>query len=165
MSAYAASINLRSATASNSVRGLSFTCRINLPLPCSKHPGSGNAAPWKNPTLTWDVNAFTYPNGTSPRQAFAHPSWNTSRTSSPHPRITSNHSRAIAPSSPACVVNHASIRASRSRTTSNRSSGSLKLAPRSHARHAADGSISPRPWSSQPSQIPRSAYLRPSNSP
>src|ERR1700722_8910538 len=32
----------------------SLTWRMNLPRPWSRRAGSGNAAPWKKPTLTWD---------------------------------------------------------------------------------------------------------------
>ena len=29
-----------------------FTCRMRLPLPCSRPPGSASCAPWKKPTFT-----------------------------------------------------------------------------------------------------------------
>ena len=45
MSQYAASMSLLSAAAFVTVPGLSFTWRMNLPVPCSKRAGSGRAAP------------------------------------------------------------------------------------------------------------------------
>lgn len=45
ISEYAASISLFSAAAFVAVSGLSFTWRMNLPLPCNKRAGSGSAAP------------------------------------------------------------------------------------------------------------------------
>lgn len=45
ISAYAASMSLRSDAASVAVPGRSFTCRMNLPVPCNKRAGSGSAAP------------------------------------------------------------------------------------------------------------------------
>src|SRR5262245_33599494 len=58
-SMYAASINADKAATSTSSPGLSFTCRMNLPTPSSKPCGSASSAPWKKPTLTWDVKAST----------------------------------------------------------------------------------------------------------
>ena len=43
MSEYAASMSLRSATAFVAVPGLSFTWRMNLPVPCNRRAGSGSA--------------------------------------------------------------------------------------------------------------------------
>src|SRR6266478_180028 len=45
ISEYAASMSLLSAAAFVAVPGLSFTWRMNLPVPCNKRPGSGSAAP------------------------------------------------------------------------------------------------------------------------
>ncbi len=45
ISVYAASISRRSAPASARSPGLSFTCRINRPVPCSSPSGSRSAAP------------------------------------------------------------------------------------------------------------------------
>ena len=52
-------ISLLSAAELLETPGFSFTWRMYLPLPSSKPAGSGSAAPWKNPTLTWAVNALT----------------------------------------------------------------------------------------------------------
>ena len=45
ISEYAVSMSLLSAAAFVAVPGLSFTWRMNLPLPCNKRAGSGSAAP------------------------------------------------------------------------------------------------------------------------
>jgi hypothetical protein len=45
MSEYAVSMSLLSDAASVAVPGLSFTWRMNLPVPCNKRVGSGSAAP------------------------------------------------------------------------------------------------------------------------
>ena len=42
---YAVSISLLSAAAFVAVPGVGFTWRMNLPVPCNKRAGSGNAAP------------------------------------------------------------------------------------------------------------------------
>ena len=52
MSVYAVSISFIKALASMSSSGLSFTCRMNLPVPSSKPSGSAISAPQKKPTLT-----------------------------------------------------------------------------------------------------------------
>ena len=45
ISEYAVSISLLRAAASVAVPGLSFTWRMNLPVPCNKRAGSSSAAP------------------------------------------------------------------------------------------------------------------------
>jgi hypothetical protein len=45
ISEYAVSMSLLRAAAFVAVAGLSFTWRMNFPVPCSKRAGSGNAAP------------------------------------------------------------------------------------------------------------------------
>jgi len=47
------------AAALEAVPGLSFTWRMNLPVPCNKRAGSDSDAPWKNPTLTCEMNTLT----------------------------------------------------------------------------------------------------------
>jgi hypothetical protein len=44
ISEYAVSMSLLSAAAFVTVPGLSFTWRLNLPVPCNKQAGSGSAA-------------------------------------------------------------------------------------------------------------------------
>jgi hypothetical protein len=45
MSEYAVSMSVLSDAACVAVPGLSFTWRMNLPVPCNKRAGSGSAAP------------------------------------------------------------------------------------------------------------------------
>lgn len=45
ISEYAASMSLCSAAVFVAVPGLSFTWRMNLPVPCNKPAGSGSEAP------------------------------------------------------------------------------------------------------------------------
>ena len=118
--AYAASMSLISAAAFVGVPGLSFACRINLPVPCSKCAGPGSPALRKNPTFTCEVNTLTCPKVASPRHATGQPSCKSSRTSSPHPRITSNHSCAMALQFTPCSFIHVSMAGSRSTAPLNR---------------------------------------------
>src|SRR5581483_223499 len=66
--------------------------------------------------------------GASPKHAVGQPSCKSSRTSSPHLRITSNHSRATAPNSPACSFIQPSMAGSRSTAPLNRSNSVLLIA-------------------------------------
>jgi hypothetical protein len=75
-----------------------------------------------------EYNTLTYPKGASPIHATRQPSCKISRTSSPHFRITSSHSRAIAPNSPPCTFIHASMAGSRSTAPLNRSNSVLTVA-------------------------------------
>jgi len=52
ISVYAVSISFIRAVASTSRSGLSFTWRMNLPVPSNRRSGSAISAPRKNPTLT-----------------------------------------------------------------------------------------------------------------
>jgi len=52
ISVYAVSISFIRALASTSPWGLSFTWRMNLPVPSNRPSGSAISAPRKNPTLT-----------------------------------------------------------------------------------------------------------------
>ena len=97
MSPYAVSINAKSAAPSTSFPGLSFTWRMNLPLPSRRPCGSVSSAPRKKPTLTWAVKASTYANAASPTHAVGWPSWSSSLTSSPRFRTTWNQCRAMTP--------------------------------------------------------------------
>ena len=116
------------AAASVTVPGRSFTCRMNLPCPPT-NLGAVRRRALKNPTFTCAVNTFTYPNATSPRHAEGSHHASSSRTSSPHRRIASNHSRAMAPSSPACASIYASIAGSCSTAPSNRNRSVFIAAP------------------------------------
>src|SRR5689334_15729579 len=108
-----------------------------LPSPSSSFAGSGKAFPWKKPTLTWEVNAFTYANPPSCTHTVGAPSCISSRTSSPHRRMTSNHFRAIAPSSPRSRPSHFSTAGSRSRPPG-------KVRKEGIARHSPVGEVDGR---------------------
>src|SRR5262245_53267326 len=69
--------------ASMSRSGLSFTWRMNLPVPSNRPSGSASSAPRKNPTLTWALKALTYANAASPTHTVGWPSCNNSRTPKP----------------------------------------------------------------------------------
>src|SRR5262245_2065480 len=125
MSAYAVSMSFMRAVASTSHSGLSFTWRMNLPVPSNRPSGSASSAPRKNPTLTWALKALTYANAALPTHAVGWPSCNNSRTSSPQSRMTSNQRFAIAPNSPECSRIQASIAGSRLTEPGNRRSLAL----------------------------------------
>jgi len=72
MSDYAESMSLLSAAAFVAVPGLSFTWRMNLPVPCNKRAGSGSSCAVKEPHVSVRSEYIDVPAGLHPR-IFASP--------------------------------------------------------------------------------------------
>src|SRR5258708_22788057 len=108
MSEYAVSMNLLSDAASVAVPGLSFTWRMNLPVPCNKRRIRQRSAV-KEPHVYMRSEYIDVAEGRIAQTCNRTAVMQDLPDFVPHFRMTSNHSCAMAPNSPPCSFIHASM--------------------------------------------------------